>query len=143
TSWDDDEPIELEPELVEDSDEGTANHDGASLFQNSHSEELGAQGSDADTYNAAPNEIALSLSGFGTPNPDATVEESVEFHRVEQENIIEEEISEAAIQFDSVVSEVSDSGNNEELLRQIEELTKERDELSAMLDGKASDGNAA
>jgi len=126
TNWDDDdddEPLELEPDLSEESDLGTANEAGAAFFHTPSESDLSA-GSEADTYNAPPNEIALSLSGMGMSgmgysNPDATVEQSVDSHLR------------------------SMAAGDDELRSQLEEIVRERDELVEMLQNRAGDGNAA
>lgn len=116
TDWDD-EPLELEPDLGEESDDDIHEN----LFEPPSEAELGGDLSSANTSNAPPAEIAASFARLGVP-PDATVEQSVDAFEM---------LRNAPSQDDS------------ELQRQLQEVLKERDELVEMLQNRASDGNAA
>ncbi|MEZ4461165.1 MAG: FHA domain-containing protein [bacterium] len=132
--WGEDEPIELEPDLSDLDSDGTSNE--ADVFglasSSAFGDDLGAAPSigeeDLDTRNAAPGEIASGLANFvrsdSEENFDSTVEQSVE-------------------NFMALRAAAAGSGDVVDLQRQIDELRRERDELSDMLQNRAGDAGAA
>jgi chromosome segregation ATPase len=116
TDWDD-EPLELEPDLAEDSEDEIHEN----LFEPPSEAELGGELSSANTSNAPPEQIAASFARLGAPM-DSTVEQSVDAFEMLRN---------------------AQSQDQSELQNQLQEVLKERDELVEMLQNRASDGNAA
>ncbi len=133
--WMDDEPLDLEPDYSD--DDSSANPPLVHEVIDEIEFELDSDGSvaeeDLDTRNAAPGEIANRLSSFvqnGKPideEHDSTIEQSVENFMA-----LREAAGGTAAGADVV-----------DLKRQLDELTRERDELADILENRASDAGAA
>lgn len=138
-NWDveDEEPIELEPDLTDESEPDEAIEfadDLAFEHEPSGVEELGSAVSaaeeDLNTRNAAPGEIAGKLGAFmrgddaPDPNYDSTVEQSVD-------------------SFMALRAAAQAGLETAELQKRLDAVTKERDELADVLNNRVGDGNAA
>ncbi len=131
--WMDDEPLDLEPDYSDVAPVEVAPTLGEGLVDDIDFE-LDSDGSiaedDLDTRNAAPGEIASRLSAFvqqGKPPEevnDSTIEQSVE-------------------SFMALRSAAAGTADVVDLQRQLDELTRDRDELADMLGNRASDAGAA